>query len=183
MKWFFVIGCLILFIGCSGPEPRRPVEVKSGTFFRESVERNKALLAQEESQIREIIQQDSLNQYLETDFGAWYSYDTQVSQDEPVAKGDDLLTIRYDLLTLQNDTIYTAEEIGNVSFRLDKKELFAGLRQGVKLLKKGESATFLFPSHLGYGYHGDNDRIGHNVPLKSRVTIINIEPSRDSIPN
>ena len=34
-------------ISCGGPEPRRPVEVRSGSFFTESVERSKKRLAQE----------------------------------------------------------------------------------------------------------------------------------------
>jgi FKBP-type peptidyl-prolyl cis-trans isomerase len=58
---------------------------------------------------------------------------------------------------------------------VDKQELFMGLRDAVKLLKEGERATFLFPSSLAFGYHGDNNKIGTNVPLKSTVTLLKIE--------
>jgi len=46
-----------------------------------------------------------------------------------------------------------------------------GLRDGIKLMHKNETITFLFPSHMGYGYHGDNRRIGHNQPLICTVTL------------
>jgi FKBP-type peptidyl-prolyl cis-trans isomerase len=42
-------------------------------------------------------------------------------------------------------------------------------------MNEGETVTFLFPSHMGYGYHGDNDRIGTNVPLVCTVTLNDIK--------
>ena len=181
MKHFLSITVLVFLISCGGPEPRRPVEVKSGKFIRESVERNKALLAQEEQLIQALITVDSSRQYLTSDFGAWYAYQKQVGEDAYLAQEGDKVTMNYDILSLGNDTIYSSEEIGEITYNVDREEIFNGLRLGVKLLKEGESATFLFPSHLAFGYHGDNDRIGPNVPLKSNVTIFKIEKQQDSI--
>jgi hypothetical protein len=51
------LGALFLVLGsCKGPEPRKPVQQKSGSFFKESIERNRKLLAEEENMIQEIIQ-------------------------------------------------------------------------------------------------------------------------------
>ena len=180
-RYFLVITVLLFISGCGGPEPRRPVEVKSGSFIRESVERNRALLAQEEQLIKAIISADTTRQYTTTDFGAWYSYTTQNQEDSYQPKEGDIVTMNYDILSLQNDTIYSTEEIGEVLYNVDREEIFNGLRLGVKLLKEGERATFLFPSHLAFGYHGDNDKIGPNVPLKSNVIILKIEQTQDSI--
>ena len=46
-----------------------------------------------------------------------------------------------------------------------------GLRDGIKLMRKNETVNFLFPSHVGFGYHGDNRRIGTNQPLLCTVTL------------
>jgi len=54
----------------------------------------------------------------------------------------------------------------------------AGLRHGIKLMKVGETATFLFPSHIAYGYHGDNNKIGINVPLQSTVTLLDLKKEK-----
>jgi FKBP-type peptidyl-prolyl cis-trans isomerase len=43
------------------------------------------------------------------------------------------------------------------------------------LLKEGEKATFLFPSSLAFGYHGDNNEIAPNTPIKSSIEILKIE--------
>jgi len=55
-----------------------------------------------------------------------------------------------------------------------QEELIAGLREGLKLMKKGESATFIFPSQMAYGYYGDDDKIGTNTPLIYEVTVHDI---------
>jgi FKBP-type peptidyl-prolyl cis-trans isomerase len=54
-----------------------------------------------------------------------------------------------------------------------------GLRDGIKLMKKGEKVTFLFPSHMAFGYHGDNKKIGTNEPLICTVTLNDIKPENE----
>ncbi|MEN8790124.1 MAG: gliding motility-associated peptidyl-prolyl isomerase GldI [Flavobacteriaceae bacterium] len=178
---YIILG--LLFAYCGGPEARKPVEVKTGSFIKQSVERNRELLASEEKLINSLITADSTREFISTDFGAWYSYQLQVPTRGYLPVENDLVTMTYDILSLQNDTLYSQDEIGSIEYLVDREELFPGLRMGVKLLQKGETATFLLPSHLGFGYHGDDKRIGPNIPLKSTVTIIDIEQSKDSIPN
>jgi len=60
---------------------------------------------------------------------------------------------------------------------MDKEELFTGLREGLKLMKSGETVTFLFPSQKAYGYYGDENRIGSNTPLICKVTVNSITPN------
>ncbi|WP_373073284.1 gliding motility-associated peptidyl-prolyl isomerase GldI [Zeaxanthinibacter enoshimensis] len=182
MRIYLLTGLvLIALISCGEPEPRKPVKVKSGSFMKTSVERNKDLLSQEEARIKAIITSDSLHTYLSSSSGSWYRYLVRNEQDDYLPKPDDLVYLTYDLMTLDNDTIYSHDEVGTVTYRVDKQELFPGLRNSVKLLKEGESAIFLYPSSLGYGYMGDKNKIGPNVPLKAQLTILKIEKQNDSI--
>ena len=73
------------------------------------------------------------------------------------------------------------DEIGVKTYVVDKEELFPGLRNSIKLLREGEAATFFFPSSLGYGYHGDNAKIGPNVPLIATINLLTLEKQVDSI--
>ena len=54
MRFFLAVLLVAIVVSCGGPEPRRPVEVKSGSFYKESIERTKKLLAAEEEAIQEI---------------------------------------------------------------------------------------------------------------------------------
>lgn len=175
--WLGILICLLL-TACKEPEPRRPIQTKSGSFFKESVERSKKLLQIEEQKIQDIIKIDSLKHYNHTASGSWYHYWAINDSTEYTPKTDDLVVFTYDLLTLDNDTLYSQDDIGVVTYKVDKQELFSGLRNAVVLLKENEKATFLFPSSIGFGYHGDNNRIGTNVPLKSTVTILKIEKQK-----
>lgn len=181
MKPFLVALLALLLINCGGPEPRKPVKVKSGSFFKESVERNKALLAQEEEIIQKIIAQDSLHQYQTSPSGFWYYFDIKNDTALYRPKTNDQILFSYNLVSLANDTIYSAQELGPTSYVVDKEQLFTGLQNAVKLLKINERATFLFPSLQAYGYHGDGNRIGPRTPIKSTVELHTIIINQDSL--
>ena len=59
----------ILVISCDGPEPRKPIQTKSGSFFKASIERSRKLLEAEENKIQEIIKLDSLKHYSHSNSG------------------------------------------------------------------------------------------------------------------
>jgi gliding motility-associated peptidyl-prolyl isomerase len=178
----FLIGLVFCLTCCGSPEPRRPVKVKS-SGLNASVERSKKLLTLEEGLMNSIIAQDSLREYRHSAAGAWYYYVQKNEAATYLPQPNDLVTFTYNVLSFSNDTIYSGEEIGILKYKVDKQELFPGLRNGIKLLKEMETATFLFPSSLAYGYHGDNNKIGINVPIKSTVTVLKIEKQQDSIQN
>jgi FKBP-type peptidyl-prolyl cis-trans isomerase 2 len=67
-------------------------------------------------------------------------------------------------------------ELRPQTYIVDKQNIMMGLRDGIKLMHKNEKVTFLFPSRMGYGYHGDNKRIGTNEPLICTVTLHDFKP-------
>ncbi|UNY97548.1 gliding motility-associated peptidyl-prolyl isomerase GldI [Zhouia spongiae] len=179
-----ILFLTILAVSCNEPEPRKPVSRKTGSFLRESIERNKDLLRKEETSIKSIIDKDTTHTYLNSSNGYWYYYNVKNTLSSYTPKTDDVVMINYNIRTLENDTIYTNEEIGNIKFKVDKEDYFPGLRTGIKLMKKGEEITFLFPSVMGYGYHGDDHKIGTNQPLISTIKLIDIiEIAKDSLNN
>jgi len=182
MRQLLLLLLVFSFVCCGTPEPRRPVKVKSGSF-NASVERSKKLLAQEEDMINTIIRNDSIRDYEHSSTGAWYYYDQKNEAVDYTPQPDDLVTFTYNVMSFTNDTIYSHEELGILKYKVDKQELFPGLRNSIKLLKEKEKATFLFPSSLAYGYHGDDNKIGINVPIKSTITVLKIEKQQNSIQN
>lgn len=165
---------MVLFVACKEPEPRRPVQNKSGTFYKESVERSKRILKKEETLIKSIIQTDTLNEYIENSNGFWYFYEKRNDSLTRTPNTDDEVILTYNLMSFNGDTIYKVNDIGMQQIKVDKTQLFPGLRNAIKILKQGERATFLFPSSQAYGYKGDNNKIGPNVPLKSSLELIKI---------
>ena len=181
MRISLILLLALIFVRCGGPEPRRPVEVKSGSFFKESVERNKALLAKEEKIIKDLMTKDTVHTYLASPNGFWYYMESVNDTAQYTPKTNDQILFSYNLMTLGNDTIYTAETLGPTSYVVDKEQMFPGLQQALKLLKINEKATFIFPSLQAYGYLGDGNAIGPRTPVKSSVELHTIIIANDSL--
>jgi gliding motility-associated peptidyl-prolyl isomerase len=162
----------LLLSCCSQQQARRPISQSSGTFLKESAERNKKLISVEEAKIDSIIKSNPAIKYIASDKGYWYRYDTKNTQDTLRPKKGDIAHFNYEIKDLDGNIIYSELELRPQTYHVDKEQkTIMGLRHGIKLMHKNETVTFLFPSHMGYGYHGDNRRIGHNQPLICTVSL------------
>jgi gliding motility-associated peptidyl-prolyl isomerase len=172
---------LITVISCAQQEARKPINIRTGTFLKESVERNKALIAQEEAFIQELIAKDTTQTYYASKNGFWYSYQVKSELETYTPKKGDTLRYEYNIAKIASDTIYTKEELGIQHYIVDKQQIISGVRYGLQLMKEGETVTFLFPSHIAYGYHGDTKKVGTNVPIQSTITLLNIKKDNKNL--
>jgi len=172
MKKLILLSLAAMFLAaCKTPEARRPVSVKTGSFIDQSVARNKKLNQLEEDKIQEIINNNPSTTYLASDNGFWYHYNNKVENGTITPKFGDLVNFNYDIKDFNGAIIYDTGELKTRDYAVDQEELFSGLREGIKLMKAGETVTFLFPSLKAYGYYGDTNRIGTNTPIICKVTI------------
>lgn len=174
-----LVSCIVLIFlitSCKSPEARRPVTQKTGSFIKASVERNKKLIETQRNLIEDIIKNNPENNYIASQNGFWYYYNVKIEADSITPDFGDTVNFNYDIRDLNEDLIYSMEELKTQNYAMDQEELFSGLREGLKLMKSGETATFLFPSQKAYGYYGDENKIGTNVPLICTVTVNNITP-------
>ncbi|WP_010521439.1 gliding motility-associated peptidyl-prolyl isomerase GldI [Aquimarina agarivorans] len=175
MKYLFLsLITIFCLFSCSKPVTRKPVSVKSGSYLSESVILNKKIKAREETAINTIIEKDTLHTYLNSGNGFWYYYSKKDSIPNIKPQFGDIVNFDFNLKRINGSLIYSKKELGNRNYRMDKEELFYGLREALKLLQSGESATFLIPSHLAYGYYGDTKKIEANTPIITEVTVNSI---------
>jgi gliding motility-associated peptidyl-prolyl isomerase len=160
-------------------EPRKPIIQKSSTFFNESVSFNKLLNENEEKLFNEFMEKDSITTYTTSSNGFWYSYITKSSENYLPQAGDQLL-YSLEVLDLNENIIYSFEEVGEKSYFVDQESLEEGLRNGLKLMNEGDFVTFLFPSHKVFGYLGDENKIGINQPLIYKVKLNKIKKKNES---
>jgi gliding motility-associated peptidyl-prolyl isomerase len=162
---------LILITSCKSPEARRPISAQSGSFIDKSIERNIQLNEREEKIFQQLIAADTAKNYIASDNGFWYYYNNRVSDSLITPSFGDLINFDYNVKSVNGDLIYSKTELKTQNYIMDKQELFTGLREGLKLMRAGESATFLFPSQKAYGYYGDEHKIGTNVPIICEVSV------------
>jgi len=170
----FAFLVAILVSGCKQPqEARKPLSQSSGSFMKKSAERNKKLIAGEEGQIDSLIKSNPKIKYFASTKGYWYTYVVQNLQDTLTPKKGDVAFFDYEIKDLKGNVIYSQLELRPQTYAVDKQNIMTGLREGIKLMHKKEKVIFLFPSHIAYGYHGDDKKIGTNQPLLCTVTLHN----------
>lgn len=75
------------------------------------------------------------------------------------AKPGQMAVVNYEVSLLNGNVVYTSEEKGAQSFVVNRDNVESGLHEGIQLMKVGDKARFILPSHLAHGLTGDNDRI------------------------
>ena len=174
---YFKILLIVFFSGIllssckQTQEARKPVSHSSGSFMKQSIARNKKIIAGEEDQIKAIIKSDKSKQYIASKKGYWYYYESRNLKDTITPTEGDIAFFDYEVKDLKGNIIYSKEELEPQVYKVDKQNIMMGLRDGIKLMRKKERVRFLFTSHMGYGYHGDNNKIGTNQPLFCTVTL------------
>ncbi|RZJ53955.1 MAG: gliding motility-associated peptidyl-prolyl isomerase GldI [Flavobacterium sp.] len=167
----------VLFISCKQHEDfRMPIHRTSGTFMKKSADRNKKLISNEEDVIKKIIKSNPKVKYYASKKGYWYTYEEQNVTDTLRPKRGDIAYYNLEVKDIKGNVIYAEAELGPQTYYVDKQDIMMGLRDGIKLMHKNETVNFLFPSHIAYGYHGDNKKIGTNESLICRVTLRNFVP-------
>ena len=173
MKKLLSLQILSLFIACQTNEAKRPIQYKTGSFLDTSIATNKAINNQEYTLIETFISNSKEN-YISSSYGFWYKYDIKNIKSEYTPKFGDWVYYSYWVKDLNGNWIYSPKETQEKNYYVEEEEIFTGLREGLKLMKKGEKITFIFPSQLAYGYYGDTDKIGADTPLIYQVTVRDI---------
>ncbi|MDN3723823.1 gliding motility-associated peptidyl-prolyl isomerase GldI [Aequorivita sp. SDUM287046] len=175
---YFLLFSFII-TSCKGPEARSPVQTRSGTFIKESAVRNKKIYDEEKKVISKIIAQDSSHNYISSENGFWYFYNKRDTANSEMPDLGDVVKFTYDIKDLNGSLILSEKENGLQHYKVDQsnQDLISGVREGIKLMKEGETVTFLFPSYKAFGYYGIEDKLGSNIPVQSTVTLHSIEQS------
>jgi FKBP-type peptidyl-prolyl cis-trans isomerase FkpA len=85
-----------------------------------------------------------------------------------------LAKVEYKISLLDGSECYSSDSTGAVTFRVDHDDVESGLHEGIKLLRVGEHAKFILPSHLAYGLTGDQNKIPPRTPIIYDIKLIQL---------
>ena len=172
---FFILS----IVSCQkNEEARKPVSRKTGTFLKESKERNAKILAMEMKEIQNIISKDTVNKFVSSTYGFYYCIDSTLTVGTEKATKGMVAQYTASVYELNGTQIYDEIDFSIKNYKVEKQDLMIGLRHGIQLMRKGDKAIFYFPSQVAFGYHGDKNKIGINVPLKYEVTLLDLVPEK-----
>lgn len=92
---------------------------------------------------------------------------------QPVVPGK-LVTIRYEVKLIDGTLVYSSEKDGLKQFLVGKGGVESGIEEGILLLKVGDRAKFILPSHLAFGLLGDDKMIPPKSTLIYDIEVVDL---------
>jgi FKBP-type peptidyl-prolyl cis-trans isomerase FkpA len=170
LSFFSVL--MLMMVSC-GTEPVRAPSTNHFRVMDDSViTYNKGIVTTEDRQIGDFISRYKWNMKTSPTGLRYLIYKT--SNGKQAVKGQ-MVTINYTARLLNGDLAYSSMEEGPKTFQVGHSDVERGLDEGILLLRVGERAKFILPSHLAFGVLGDQNRIPQNATLVYDVELIKIK--------
>lgn len=83
--------------------------------------------------------------------------------------------INYEVKLLDGTLCYSSDSNGTKGITLGRSEVENGLDEGLRLMRVGDKARIIIPSHLAFGLLGDGDKIPSHAVLVYDIELIDIK--------
>jgi len=93
---------------------------------------------------------------------------------EPAEKGQ-IIELDYELTLITGDVVYSSKENGPMIFKIGYGGVETGLEEAILLMKMGDKAKLMIPSHLAHGFLGDDNLIPPRSTVIYDIEIINLK--------
>lgn len=94
----------------------------------------------------------------------------------PTAAPGNQVKIDYSVRLLTGEEIYNSKELGSKEIIIGKREIETGVEEGLLMLRTGDKAKLIVPSHLAHGLLGDLKKIPERSALVYEIEILKISP-------
>ncbi|MBE0641330.1 MAG: FKBP-type peptidyl-prolyl cis-trans isomerase [Bacteroidales bacterium] len=166
----FLLG---LLVSCSNPDEPQKARPSEAQLKEPLLKANEHLAASEEDRISDFISRYGWNMKVT---GSGLRYQVYEAGSGAYPKTGQVVNLDYELRLINGQVIYSSERNGALLFRQGKAEVPRGLDEAVLLLRQGDRAKIIIPSHLGYGLLGDQDLIPPKATLIYDLHLKSIEP-------
>ena len=170
----FIFCCsgLVLF-SCRRPEPE--VKKKSNWGNAHSVDFNQELSVRENLKINTFLAHYSYLQMRQTPSGLRYMIYKNGPKQYPLAKDGQEALVALTVSLLDGTICYQtkADEIERIKIAHSEKE--SGIHEALQLLRVGDRAKLILPSHLGHGLLGDRMKIPPQSILYIDIQLIELQ--------
>jgi FKBP-type peptidyl-prolyl cis-trans isomerase FkpA len=155
LKTLFVLSILVLFASCKEEVPEQPKDVN--WTKADSYTLGKNVAENEEIRIRLFLEMHKDWELTKTGTGLRYYVYEKGEGLSPQRK--QTAEIEYVVSLLDGTECYRTEVDEYEEMLVDQSDVETGVQEAIKLLKVGDRAKLIIPSHIGHGLLGDQDKI------------------------
>ncbi len=172
----FLILILLMLAACQSSHPAKDVNAVDPGVVREPLlNANKKVVETEDEQIRNFINRYGWKM---NETGTGLRYLVYKHGSGPKAEHGMIARLNYEIRLITGDLVYSSKESGPKEFQIGSGGVESGLEEGILLLRTGDKAKFIMPSHLAWGLIGDQDRIPPKSTLIYDVELIELKKGK-----
>ena len=176
MHYVFISLLLLIVISSCRRYNTQQSEQDSGAIERQKKEvllRVNQQLVEEEAREIEVFVKNNGWQMQTTGSGLWYMiYEQGQGEKASLEKN---ATLAFTVSLMDSTICYSSAQSGFKTFRLGQGGVEAGLEEGVLLMRVGDKACFIMPSHLAHGLTGDGNCIPQRATIMYDVELVGIK--------
>lgn len=165
LKYIFFLFLLFL-ISCGNANQKKPV---SQPGENEMADLNRYLIQKDKERIINYIERKNLKMK-ESPTGMWYQI-IENGAGNLFTDGSNVL-MEYDCSLLDGTKCYSSATLGPKELIVGRSEMESGMNEGLRLLRPGAKAIFIFPPYMAYGLVGDRKMIPSRAVLVYNVNIL-----------
>ncbi|HPB26160.1 MAG TPA: FKBP-type peptidyl-prolyl cis-trans isomerase [Bacteroidales bacterium] len=169
---FFGLAWLAVMNFSCGNTEKTKVVINEDTIKTSLVKVNKELTAREDRDIENYIQRHEWAMQ-KTGTGLRYQIYKKGAGAQP--KDQDKVVISFVVSLINGVECYNSKNDGMKLFELGKAQVESGLEEGIKLMHAGDKAKLIIPSHLAFGFMGDDNKIPKRATLIYDVELVEIK--------
>lgn len=161
----------MVLVGCNGCSDPRPTQQDKVVTMDDLVRNNKRVHEEEMATIAQYIKD---KQWPTTQTATGLHYWIYENGAGNVAQLEDMVTLAYQIELLDGTLCYQASAQEPKKFRVGRDNVESGLHEIAQLLRKGDKAKVILPSHLAFGLTGDSNKIPQNATVIYDLQILAI---------
>jgi FKBP-type peptidyl-prolyl cis-trans isomerase FkpA len=170
---FTMLAFILLIFHCScGNDPQPTHSTRNISMMDDSVlNYNKAIVKTEDQEIEDFIHRYGWKMVSSSTGLRFMIY--KHGSGEKAAKGKKAV-IGYEVRLINGSVCYSSAVKGPREFMIGHSGVEIGIEEGILLMREGDRAKFIVPSHLAFGLLGDQDRIPPKSTLIYDIELIKL---------
>ena len=172
INYIIIFVFTFILVSCGGQDNDKIIVINADSLKTPLTNVNKQLVKSEDEQIRDLIKRYGWDM---EETGTGLRYLIYIKGKGAKAESGKTANINFEVKLITGDICYTSKDDGTKEFIIGKSNEISGLEEGILLMKEGDRAKFIIPSHLAFGLPGDEDKIPKRATLIYDVELIEIK--------